>query len=119
MKVLLIGASRKPERYAYLAFHRLKEAGHDVVLFNPAIEDVEGHPVCNDLRTIKEDIHTVTLYVGEKNLIPLVSDIIDLKPKRIISNPGTECEAMKTACEQYGIEYIEACILVMLKTKQW
>lgn len=119
MKVVLVGASKKPERYAYLAFHRLIEAGHEVILFNPALDEIEGYPVCNDLRTIKGDIHTVTLYVGEKKLIPLVSDIIDLKPKRIISNPGTECAAMRAACEQYGIEYIEACTLVMLKTRQF
>ncbi len=119
MIVLLIGASKKPERYAYLAFHRLEEAGHDVLLFNPALDEIEGHPVCNDLHNISKEIHTVTLYVSEKNLLPLIPMIIELKPKRVISNPGTECSAMKEACEQNNIEYIEACTLVMLKTKQW
>ncbi len=119
MKVLLIGASKKPERYAYLAFHRLLEKEHDVILFNPSLDDVEGYPVCNNLESIHDRIHTITLYTGEKNLIPLIPQLIELKPERVISNPGTECSAMKDACEKNGISYIEACTLVMLKTNQF
>lgn len=119
MKVLLIGASKNPERYAYLAFHRLIEEGHNVILFNPALDEIEGHPVCNDLKSIHENIHTVTLYVGEKNLIPMIDTIIALKPKRIISNPGIECSVMREACTQNNIEYLEACTLVMLRTRQF
>lgn len=119
MKVLIIGASQKEERYANMAMKRLEEEGHDVILFNPAIQDIEGRPVVNNLCDIHEPIDSVTLYVGPKNLEPLISQIIALKPARVISNPGTETEAMKEACTKAGITYIEACTLVMLRTKQF
>ncbi|MFT7606843.1 MAG: putative CoA-binding protein, partial [Saprospiraceae bacterium] len=30
-KTLVLGASTNPARYAYLAMHRLKEAGHEAI----------------------------------------------------------------------------------------
>lgn len=66
MKVLIIGASQKPERYAYMAMKMLEENGHEVILFNPAFEEIEGRPVIQDLSHIKEKIDTITLYVGPK-----------------------------------------------------
>lgn len=119
MKVLIIGASKKPERYAYMAMKMLEEKGHEVILFNPALEEIEGRAVIQDLSLIKEKIDTITLYVGPKNIEPLVDAILTLKPRRIISNPGTENTFLPEKARSLGIEYIEACTLVMLRTKQF
>jgi hypothetical protein len=45
--------------------------------------------------------------------------IIDLKPRRIIFNPGTENPILNSLATEKGIETIEACTLVMLKTGQY
>jgi len=49
----------------------------------------------------------------------MVDDIIALRPRRIISNPGTESALMQQKAEEAGIEYLEACTLVLLSTGQF
>jgi hypothetical protein len=119
MKVLLIGASKKPERYAYMAMKRLLAAGHEVMLFNPALDNIDGYPVYKSLAVLPDQPDTVTLYVGAARLIPLINDIIQLAPRRIISNPGTECPELRDAARTAGIDYLEACTLVMLGSNQF
>lgn len=116
MRVLLVGASVKPERYAHMAMKRLLSQQHEVLLFNPdpALDLIEGRPVIHSLVSPALRVDTVTLYVAPARLEPMVADIVALKPRRIISNPGTECPAMKAAAEAAGIEYLEACTLVLL-----
>jgi predicted CoA-binding protein len=118
-KTLVIGASAKPERYANMAMHRLQEKDHTVILFNPSGGEIEGLPVYAALSEIPGPVDTVTLYTGPRHLEPMVPDILALKPRRIIANPGTETPAMKEAAEKAGIEYREACTLVMLSTGQF
>ncbi len=120
MRVLIVGASKKPERYAYMAMKKLLAHGHEVVLYNPSpmLDAIEGFPVIHDL-SASGPIDTVTLYVGPTNLEPMVADIVALKPRRIISNPGTKLEAMETAAKSAGIEYIDACTLVFLSSGQF
>jgi hypothetical protein len=45
--------------------------------------------------------------------------ILDLKPRRIIFNPGTENPILKALAIEKGIQTIDACTLVMLKTGQY
>jgi hypothetical protein len=40
--------------------------------------------------------------------------ILELNPKRIIFNPGTENERLRVRAEKQGIETEYACTLVML-----
>lgn len=119
MRVLIIGASRNPERYSHLAIKRFEAAGHEVVLFNPGIDDIEGRPVVRDLALVSGPVDTVTLYVGPKHLEPLVDPILALSPRRIISNPGTESAVLRAKAAEAGIEYLEACTLVLLSTGQF
>ncbi len=117
--VVIIGASNKIERYSNKAQKALIANGHTVILFNPALKEIDGIKVFNNMNDINEKIDTVTLYVGPARLVPMIGAIIGLKPKRIIANPGTECEEMRAACNKAKIEYMEACTLVMLSTGQY
>lgn len=117
--VVIIGASNKKERYSNKAQKALIVVGHTVIPVHPVLKEIEGIKVVNHMNEIKELIDTVTLYVGTKRLVPIIGDIIALKPKRVIANPGTECAEMADACKKAGIEYIEACTLVMISTGQY
>ena len=66
-----------------------------------------------------EPIDTVTLYLGPSAQQSYYNAILDLKPRRIIFNPGTENPELNSLATQKGIETIEACTLVMLKTGQY
>jgi hypothetical protein len=65
------------------------------------------------------DIDTVTLYVGPQHQESYYDYVIGLKPKRVIFNPGTENTEFQILLKKNGIDYEEACTLVMLGTGQY
>lgn len=119
MNVAILGASRNPDRYAYLAFELLKEKGHRPFPVNPGFSEIEGVPCVAKLSEIQEPIDTLTMYVGPERSTPLLEEIRALKPRRIIFNPGSENPELMSALEKDGIEIVEGCTLVMLRTKQF
>jgi hypothetical protein len=44
---------------------------------------------------------------------------LELNPKRIIFNPGAENDELLILAEQAGINTLEACTLVLLRTGQY
>lgn len=116
---LLIGASPKKDRYSNIAMNLLKDKGYDVIPVNPVLDKIDGINVIRSLDLLNKPVHTITLYVNPKRLEPMVEKIIAIKPKRIIFNPGTESEDIKTKFSANGIETLEACTIVMLNTGQY
>ncbi len=114
-KTVILGATPNPARYAYLATDRLKQHGHEVVPIGIRKGEI-GNEEILDLRKLPiiTNVHTVTLYVGPKNLTEWEDYILSLKPKRIIFNPGTENNAFLARANSEHIETLEACTLVML-----
>ena len=112
---LIIGASPKPQRYAYKALIALQSHQHSIALFSPKGGEIEGVAVHSDLKKIKQAIDTVTLYVNPSRLSTLIDDIIALAPRRVIFNPGTESIDATRAFEKAGIQTTENCTLIMLR----
>jgi uncharacterized protein len=119
MRVVVLGASPEKERYANMAQVQLMQAGHEVVPVHPKHDVIEGVPVMKSLKDVKGKIDTVTVYIGPKNIGALIPDIVALKPKRVIMNPGAESPELAAALDKGGIPYLEACTLVMLRTQQF
>lgn len=118
-KVAVLGASNNEERYSYKALKLLDKHGYEAVPVHPTLQEIEGFKVVNSLADIKEEIGTLTVYIGPKRITPLIPEIIKLNPGRVILNPGTESDELKKALKDAGISYIEACTLIMLKTGQF
>jgi predicted CoA-binding protein len=117
--VVILGASNKPDRYAYKAFKMLLEYGHLVIPVNPALENIDMVPVVHSLNEINTKVTTVTLYLRPERLVPLIDEIIELNPIRIIFNPGTESSEASELFHKKGIQSIIGCTLVMLRTGQF
>ena len=112
-KTLVLGATDNPARYAYRAVHQLKQHGHEVVPVGIRKGQVAGLDIKLDKPSL-DGVDTVTLYVGPQNQPAWYDYILELKPKRIIFNPGTENEELERRAQQQGIRTEEACTLVML-----
>ena len=112
-KTLVIGASENPDRYANKAARRLKQYGHPVDLIGLKEGTIQDTPIQTGLPPLT-DIDTVTLYIGPRNQHVFADYIKQLKPRRVIFNPGAENPALENELAQLGIEPIEACTLVML-----
>ena len=118
MRVLIYGASANPDRYAFKALDLLLEKGHEVFLKGNKPGIISGfyiHVGPNDF----DQIHTITLYVGPQNQLDLIKDLAQIKPERIIFNPGTENPKLYTEIEKLNIKVEEACTLVLLHTNQF
>lgn len=118
-RVVILGASDKPERYAHKALTALRKHGHGVVLVHPRLKEIDGLPVHSNLGDITEAIDTVTMYVGPATSTGLADDLIRLKPRRVIFNPGSENPELEEKLNAAGIHTEEGCTLVMLATGQF
>lgn len=117
--VAVLGASDKPERYAYKALRMLLDHGHQVIPVHPSLASVDGFPVVPDLGSIPQPVDTLTIYVNPTVSLGMADDIIRLRPKRVIFNPGTESAELEALLRQAGIPTVTACTLVLLSTGQF
>lgn len=117
-KTLVLGASLKTNRYSNFAIHKLVNHNHEVVAVGLKKGEVAGVEIKTDTESIK-NIDTVTLYLNPTRQQPYYNYIIDLKPKRVIFNPGTENPEFYKKLEIADIEIEIACTLVLLSTNQY
>ena len=117
--VAIFGASEKEDRYANKAQQRLVKHGYPVLPISPSNKTIMGLSCVQKVSDIQQPVDTVTLYVGPKILASQMNDLIKLKPRRVIFNPGTEDSALQEQLEQAGIRTLEACTLVLLSSDQF
>ena len=114
--VAVLGASPKPDRYSNQAVRLLASFDYRPIPVNPAYDEIEELPCFPNLGAIDEPVHTITHYLGPARSTPLIDEIVAAKPQRIILNPGAENEELAAAASGAGIEVVEGCTLVMLRT---
>ena len=112
-KTLVLGVSSRPGQYSHEAVLRLIRAGHPVVGVGRDEFTLDGIQVTTTF-PIDKDVHTVTLYLNPERQTAYIDSILQLHPKRIIFNPGTENPILLEKAREAGIEAIEACTLVLL-----
>ena len=117
-KTVVLGASENPSRYSYLAIKRLRSHNHPVVAIGKKTGQVGDVNIIKD-HSPEAGVDTVTLYLNPKNQVEYYDYILNLQPKRIIFNPGTENDDLITKAKQNNIEPVIACTLVMLGTGQY
>ena len=117
-KTLVLGATTKPEKYAYLAVTKLVEKGHSVIAIGQNQGEVEGVKIYTKQIPLA-NIDTVTLYLNPKRQVEYYNYIIETKPKRVIFNPGTENPQFYQLLQSNGIKVEVACTLVLLATNQY
>lgn len=117
-KTLVIGASTNPNRYSYKAIQKLAAYGHPVLAIGNREGEVTGVKFTTE-KVMFEDIDTITLYLNENNQKSYYGYILDLKPKRVLFNPGTENLELQNLLTKHHIAFEEACTLVLLSIGQY
>ena len=117
--VVVLGATPREDRYANQAMRLLKQHGHTAVPVNPAFPEILGERCYKSIAEVPQRIDTVTLYIGEARSTPLIPEILKAKPRRIIMNPGAENYTLSEQAEAQGVEVVEGCTLVMLRTGEF
>ncbi len=117
-KTLVFGASLKLNRYSNLAVNRLLDHNIETEAFGLKEGKIRTVQIKNNLDDF-QNIHTVTLYIGPARQPEYYGDLLKLRPKRVIFNPGTENPAFYKLLKDNGIEVQVACTLVLLSTNQY
>lgn len=117
--VAVLGASPKEDRYSFMAVKMLKEYGHKPIPVHPAGHPVDGSEAVRALGDIAQEVDTLTMYVNSSISNELTSSILDLKPRRVIFNPGSENQKLAQKLAENSVQVVEACTLVMLRTDQF
>lgn len=115
---LVIGATPRTDRYANMAIRSLVRHKQPVIAFGRepgVVEDITIETEWNK----NWEVDTVTLYLGPRNQEMYYQPIIDLHPKRVIFNPGTENPELFQLLRKANIHVEIACTLVMLSTNQY
>ena len=94
----------------------LREYGHRAIPVNPAFDEILGEKCYRTVGEIPGPLDTITLYVGPARSTALVDDIVNTGARRIILNPGAENDDLARAAKARGIEVVEGCTLVMLRS---
>lgn len=112
-KTIVLGASTNPSRYSFMAVNRLKQHQHEVIPVGIKKGEIANIPIQNG-QPLHENVDTVTLYVGPEKQKEYYDYLLDLKPKRVIFNPGTINQELMDLLRKENIEVVDACTLVML-----
>lgn len=115
---LVIGASLKPWRYSHKAIKALQQHKHNVIAIGLREGSIDDVLISRDL-PVGKNIDTVTMYIGAARQKPYYDYLVNLKPGRVIFNPGAENDELSEMLLVNKIEVIEACTLVMLATGQY
>jgi predicted CoA-binding protein len=119
-KTVIVGASTNPGRYSHLAADLLTQYGHEIVPLSIHPGAVSGKTMLNlRQKPMIDEVDTVTLYINPVHQAEWEDYILSLKPRRIIFNPGAENPEFETRAERSGMEVIEGCTLVMLRSGQF
>ncbi|HRS53336.1 MAG TPA: CoA-binding protein [Bacteroidales bacterium] len=110
---IVIGASPNPKRYSYMAVIKLIEAGYIVYPIGIKDGNINGISIIKNKLEVN-NVHTITMYLSPKHQPEYYDYIVKLNPKRLIFNPGTYNQELKTIAEGNGIEIIYDCTLVMI-----
>ena len=117
-KTLVLGATTKPDRYAYRAINMLVQKGHTVLAIGQNTGEVAGVKIQTKAIPVK-NIDTVTLYLNPTRQRDYYNYIIEAQPKRVVFNPGTENPELYQLLELNNIKAEIACTLVLLATNQY
>lgn len=117
-KTLVLGASTKPTRYAFVAIEKLVEKGHTVLAIGQNAGEVAGVKIQTKAIPLK-NIDTVTLYLNPSHQRDYYNYIVEAKPKRVLFNPGTENPEFYQLLKLNNIKYEEACTLVLLALNKY
>lgn len=116
--VLVLGASDNPVRYSYMATRMLLEYGYRVWLTGRRASEVFGQQITTSFPQ-SGTIDTVTLYIGPDNQGDFMQPVEQLRPRRVLFNPGTENPDWQKKLQSMGIETENACTLVLLSSGQF
>ncbi len=115
MKIVILGASKKRERFSNKAVRAYLKKGYEVFPVNPNYDEIEGIKVYHSLSELPVDkVDIVSVYVNPSIGITMIDEIIRLKPKRVMLNPGSESKEIIDRLRKAKVDVVVGCSILSL-----
>jgi uncharacterized protein len=117
-RIAVVGASDRREKWGNKIVRFLVQRGHEVVPVNPGLETVEGLKCYARLEDIPRSdagtppVEGIDLVVNPRIGIDVAHSAAELKIPIIFAQPGAESPEIAEFCNENGVDYVEACVLV-------
>ncbi len=112
-RIIILGASGNPERNSYLAGKLLEMRGYRTIAV----------PFSAKGDQIKESLYstadTVSIFLTPGQQKKFYTFLMELKPRRLVFNPGTENEELIALARSRNIQVIRGCTIAMLVNSLW
>ncbi len=117
-KTLVLGASANQKRYAYKAVVLLLKNKIEVIPMGIKPGIIDGLLIVKPF-IFQKGIHTISIYLSPALQVEYFEFIINLKPQRVIFNPGTENPEFTKKLNEVKIPFENSCSLVLLSSNQY
>ncbi len=107
-RVVIVGASSKPERPSYMVIEYLLREGFEVIPVNPVHKEILGQKVYSSLDEVPIEFKPEVIIIFRKSeeVLPVVEKALKLKPKIIWLQEGIYNEEAKSLAEKEGVKVI-------------
>lgn len=112
---LVLGVSANSGRYANQLVKKLSDSNREFIPFGKSKGSIQGVEIENKWNS-NWNVDTVSLYIRSDFQKEYFEKIMDLAPRRVIFNPGTENLEFEELLNKEGISHERACSLVLLAT---
>ncbi len=114
-KTLVLGATDNPDRYSCKAVKALLRNDYEVVPVGLRAGTIKETEILTGMPQV-ENVDTVLIYMGIKKQKDYYEYIQNLKPRRVVFNPGAENPELQDLLKDQGIEIVKDCALIMINT---
>jgi len=109
MKIAIIGASKRRQKFGNKCVRAYQENGDTVFPVHPADEEVEGLKAFRSVLEVPDEIEVASFYVAPEAGLKVLEECAQKKIPTVWLNPGSESDAVLTRARELGIETQTLC----------
>lgn len=109
---VVIGDVSNESKYAYKILNKFKENGYTVSGVHPK----GGEEIYKTLKEVPYNIDAIDLCINSKLGLEYMKEANELGIRNVLIQPGAESEEILLYCKENGINAIENCALVQLRS---
>jgi uncharacterized protein len=114
--VAMVGVSRNPKKFGYMAFKELKEKGLNIIPVNPSAAEILGMKAYPNIAALPQEVRSVIIMTKKDQTSGLVKDAKVKGIKNIWIQQNADSKDALKELEGSGINYITGeCILMHYK----
>jgi len=111
--IALVGVSRNPKKFGYIAFKELKEKGMNIIPVNPAADEIMGIKSYSNVTMLPSDIQSIIIMTKKDKTASVIRDAKEKGIKHIWIQQMAESKEALAELTDSKIDYITGeCILM-------